>query len=196
MRTRLTAGEIIERLGLEPHPGEGGFFRETYRCAETIRSEALPGRYRTRRAHSTAIYYLITSGLVSAMHRLASDEVFHFYLGDPVRMLHLYPDGSGRELLLGPDLDAGMRPQAVVPAGVWQGACLASSAWQGARLAPEGEDSASFALLGTTVAPGFEFEDFELGTRDDLMAAYPGYAEPIRALTSEPPAAAPPAAEA
>ncbi len=130
------------------------------------------------------------------MHRLASDEVFHFYLGDPVRMLHLYPDGSARELLLGPDLDAGMLPQVVVPAGVWQGARLASSAWPGARPAPGGEDAASFALLGTTVAPGFEFEDFELGTRDDLMAAYPGYAEPIRALTPEPPAAAPPATDA
>src|SRR5581483_11176343 len=100
-------------------------------------------------AAATAIYYLLTPDTVSAMHRLATDEIFHFYLGDPVEMLQLRPDGSHRVAILGPDLDAGQRPQIVVPRGVWQGA----------RLVPGGR----FALLGTTVAPGFDYADYETG---------------------------------
>lgn len=182
MHELLTAEELIERLRLQPHPGEGGYFRETYRSAETFPPAALPGRYRSRRAHGTAIYYLLTAGSVSAMHRLASDEVFHFYLGDPVRMLHLYPDGAAGEVILGTDVVAGMRPQVVVPAGVWQGARLAPIG-RSTRGAPVGQGALGFALLGTTVAPGFEFEDFELGARRGLVNAYPAYADQIRALT-------------
>jgi len=168
----LTAAEIIERLHLEPHPKEGGFYRETYRCDEPIAAMALPERYGAGRAHSTAIYYLLTPETFSALHRLRSDEVFHFYLGDPVEMLHLQPDGSAERVLLGSDLLAGMRPQVVVPRDVWQGA----------RLLPGGR----FALLGCTVAPGFDYADYEGGMRAELRAAYPEVADLIAALTPDP----------
>jgi uncharacterized protein len=118
---------------------------------------------------STAIYYLLTPETFSALHRLRSDEVFHFYLGDPVEMLQLLPGGEGRLHVLGTDLAAGMRPQVVVPRDVWQGA----------RLLPGG----SLALLGTTVAPGFDPADCESGKRDALVAAYPDFRERIVALT-------------
>ena len=166
-----TADDIKRLLGLEPHPAEGGFFAETYRAAESLAADALPARYRAARNLSTAIYYLLTPDSFSAMHRLASDEVFHFNLGDPVEMLQLHPDGHGDMVTLGTDLAAGMRPQAVVAAGVWQGSRLNS----GGRC----------ALLGTTVAPGFAFEDYEHGSRDALAATYPGFADRVRALTRE-----------
>jgi len=110
----LTADAVIARLGLRPHPEEGGFFAETYRAAERLEASGLPPRYGGPRAVSTAIYYLLTPETVSALHRLASDEVFHFYLGDPVEMLHLLPDRSHRVLTLGQDLTAGMTPQSGV----------------------------------------------------------------------------------
>lgn len=166
-----TAEDIKRLLGLEPHPAEGGFFAETYRAAESFAADGLPARYGAARNVSTAIYYLLTPDGFSAMHRLASDEVFHFYLGDSVEMLRLHPDGDGDIVTLGTDLAAGMRPQVVVPAGVWQGSRLRS----GSR----------YALLGTTVAPGFAFEDYEHGSRDALAAAYPGFADQVRALTRE-----------
>ena len=165
----LTADEIIARLGLRPHPEEGGFFAETYRAAERLEASGLPPRFGGPRAASTAIYYLLTPETVSALHRLASDEVFHFYLGDPVEMLHLLPDRSHRVLTLGHDLAAGMTLQVVVPAGVWQGARLAA----GGR----------WALLGCTVAPGFEFADYEHGRRGPLARAFPAARDLIVALT-------------
>ena len=165
----LDAAVVIRLLDLQPHPAEGGYFAETYRAGETLSAATLPGRYGGERAHGTAIYYLLTADSVSAMHRLASDEVFHFYLGDAVEMLHLFADGSVATALLGNDLESGERPQAVVPRGVWQGA----------RLRPGGR----FALMGTTVAPGFDFADFELGGRAALTGAYPAHADMIAALT-------------
>lgn len=165
----LTADQIRAILGLEPHPAEGGYFAETYRATETISGPALPERYGGSRAVATAIYYLLTPETFSEMHRLASDEVFHFYLGDPVEMLQLHPDGRGEVVTLGSDILNGMRPQVVVPAGVWQGA----------RLRPGG----AFALLGTTVAPGFEYQDYTSGERDVLLEAYPAFANQIVALT-------------
>ena len=163
-----TADEIIKLLGLAPHPGEGGYFRETYRAAETVPAKALDQGYGGARAHSTAIYYLLTPETFSAMHRLRGDEVFHFYLGDPVEMLQLKADGTGEMVILGPDVGAGMRPQHVVPAGVWQGCRLVKG---------------QYALLGTTVAPGFEFEDFETGNRAQLTAEYPQFSRLIAELT-------------
>ena len=165
----LTAEQIQSILGLEPHPAEGGYFAETYRATESIPGPALPGRYRGSRAISTAIYYLLTPETFSEMHRVASDEVFHFYLGDPVEMLQLRPDGSGEVVTLGSDILNGMQPQVVVPAGIWQGS----------RLRPGG----AFALLGTTVAPGFEYEDYVSGERETLLEAYPAFADRITALT-------------
>ena len=163
----MTADELKRLLRLEPLPGEGGFFAETYRSRETLPAGALgPGT--PGRSLATAIYYLVTPESFSALHRLRADEMFHFYLGDPVEMLQLAPDRGGRVVLLGTDLAAGMRPQILVPAGVWQGMKLAA----GGR----------FALLGTTVSPGFDVADFELGPRETLAAAYPAFRERIAAL--------------
>ena len=164
-----TADDLISLLGLRPHPTEGGYFAETYRCDESLADRCLPEGYHGARPVSTAIYYLVTPQSFSAMHQLRSDEVFHFNLGDPVDMLQLRPDGSGRVVTLGSDIRGGMRPQVVVPRGVWQGT----------RLHANG----SFALLGTTVAPGFDFADYEDGDRDRLVAAYPDFADAITALT-------------
>jgi predicted cupin superfamily sugar epimerase len=164
----MTADEIIARLRLQPHPKEGGFFRETYRADEHIAVAALPDRYPGPRSLSTAIYYLLTPETCSVLHRLRGDEVFHFLAGDPVEMLQLLPDGSGRTVILGADLAAGMEPQVIVPAGVWQGSRLqAGGAW---------------ALLGATVAPGFEYEDYESADGATLGAASPAFRSQIGVL--------------
>jgi predicted cupin superfamily sugar epimerase len=152
-----TAREVIELLSLEPLPREGGFYRETYRSAVRV----------GHKAASTAIYYLLTPDTCSALHRLPTDEVYHFYAGGPVRLLIL-GQGNGRVVALGADLAAGLRPQAVVPAGAWQGSYL---------------DSGDFALLGTTMAPGFDFSDYEPADRAALLREYPGFADLIVRLT-------------
>ena len=167
----MTAEEIIAWLKLKPHPKEGGFFSETWRAGETIPANVLPSRYSGPRSFGTCIYYLLTPPTFSAMHRLQSDEVFHFYLGDPLEMLQLWPDGTGKMVVLGPDLLAGMQPQVIVPRGVWQGA----------RLIAGGE----YALLGCTVAPGFDYADYEHGRRSDLIGSHPQFREKIMALTVE-----------
>lgn len=163
----LTAPQVIALLQLEPLPLEGGFFRQTYKSAEIIAPAALPARYRQAMVFGTAIYALLTPQDFSAMHRLDTDEIFHFYYGDPLEMLLLQPDGSGELFLLGNDLQAGQQPQKVVPREVWQGT----------RLAPGGRHG--FALIGTTMAPGFEWSGFELGQRDVLIRQYPAFAEMI-----------------
>ena len=147
----LTADEIIRRLELQPHPVEGGFFRETYRSPL-----------------STAIYYLLKPGHVSELHVLPSDEVYHFYLGSPLRMLQLWPDGGGREVLIGSDVAAGHLPQLVVPAGVWQGS----------RLEADG-----FELVGCTMAPGFDYSGYRNATGVELTAKWPAFAAQIAELT-------------
>ena len=169
----MTAPDLIRLLGLKPLPREGGYYRETYRSADQLAAGGLPPRYRRPRAASTAIYYLLTPDTFSALHRLPGDEVYHFYLGSPVRLLLLSPDARGQVVTLGTDLAAGQCPQAVVPHGVWQGS----------ELVPGGE----FALLGTTMAPSFEFEDYEAGDRAALIAQYPEFAEFIIRLTTPPP---------
>ena len=104
------AQSIIEHLNLKPLPFEGGYFRETYRSDETVAQTGLPSRYTGEKHFGTAIYYLITPDSVSALHRIKSDEVFHFYLGDPVTMLQLHPDGTGKTVVLGNDLEKGQFP--------------------------------------------------------------------------------------
>jgi predicted cupin superfamily sugar epimerase len=163
------AQELIALLRLQQHPKEGGFFRETYRAADHFTASQLPARYGSVRSASTAIYYLLTPNTFSALHRLASDEVFHFYIGGPVRMLQLGPHG-GREVLLGPDIANGQHPQVVVPRGVWQGSLL--------------EPGGAYALLGCTVAPGFDYADYEHGDRATLTAQFPEFAELIGRLTT------------
>ncbi len=164
------AQRFIERLCLKPHP-EGGYYRETYRSSESIDHDALPSRYGEARRVGTAIYYLLIAGVFSAIHRVKTDEIWHFYCGDPVEILQLLPDGSGRITTLGSGIEGGMQPQTIVPWG----------AWQGARLVSDGE----YALLGTTVAPGFEFADFEPGCRNDLLRMYAPFKDQIIALTRE-----------
>lgn len=164
----MTADELIKLLDLRPHPAEGGFFRETYRSGDRVPAGVLP-RFRQDKSVCTCIYYLLTPQTFSAMHRLQIDEIFHFYLGDAVDMLQLLPEGSSRVVTLGPDIGAGQSPQVIVAANVWQGSALR----------PGGQ----FALLGTTVAPGFDFADYETGGREMLSARYPKQAEHIRRLT-------------
>ena len=166
-----TAQEIIAALDLKPHPIEGGFFRETYRSPGMISGDSLPGGYVpcAGRSMGTAIYYLLTAETFSEMHRVPTEEVFHFYLGGPVRMLQLFPGGSAREVVIGPDIASGQQPQLVVPAGIWQGSRL--------------EPGFDFVLLGATMAPGFDYADYEQGRRDELIGLYPDYAEQIRQLT-------------
>ena len=166
----LSAEQILKALKMEPHPVEGGYFAETYRSAGVVPRDALRG-YPAARSLSTAIYYMLTPGTISAMHRVRGDEMFHFYLGDPVEMLELRPNGSGDTIVLGQDILNGMRLQHVVRGGVWQGSRLC----EGGR----------FALLGTTMAPGFEYEDYETGNRDELIAKFPAFADLIRARTND-----------
>ena len=166
----LTADRIMELLDLRPLPEEGGHYAETHR-AGPLPPDALPAHYAGPRPRKTAIYYLLTTETFSALHRLPGDEIFHFYLGDPVEQLQLFPDGTGRVVRIGTDLLAGERPQVHVPGGVWQGA----------RLVPGGRHG--YALLGTTMAPGFDVADYEGGRRDELVAAYPGFRELIEILT-------------
>ncbi len=166
-----TAAQLIEHLRLEALTFEGGLFRQTYVAEESVAAEALPARYGAPRTFGTAIYYLLTSepDSFSALHRLETDEIYHFYLGGPVEMLLLHPDRHGERTVLGPDVLGGQHVQFVVPRGVWQGS----------RLIYGG----SFALMGTTMAPGFDFADWAEGKRDALIREYPEHAELIRALT-------------
>jgi uncharacterized protein len=164
----LTAEQIRELLQMRPHPIEGGYFAETYRGVPVIPRSLLPG-YPGDRAISTAIYYLLTPETFSAMHRVRGDEMFHFYLGDAVEMLQLKKDGIGEVFVLGQDIAAGMRLQHTVPGGVWQGS----------RLRAGGK----FALLGTTMAPGFDYKDYETGERQNLITHFGEYSEMITSLT-------------
>jgi predicted cupin superfamily sugar epimerase len=155
----MDADEIIEFLHLTPLPIEGGLFNQTYKSKESIPQQALPSRYHSNHSFGTAIYYLHKPGTFSAIHRLLTDEIYHFYLGEPMEMLLLFPDGTSQVIILGQEILAGQFVQFVVPAGVWQGLHL---------LQPRG-----WALLGTTMAPGYEQDDFELGKRKELLSQYP-----------------------
>ncbi|MGA9671966.1 MAG: cupin domain-containing protein [Terracidiphilus sp.] len=159
----MTVDEIKALLNLQPHPIEGGHFRRTYTSSNTVDLS------RGTRPVGTAIYYLLEPGTFSEMHMLSSDEVFHFYLGDPVEMLQLYEDGGSALFTLGQDLMDDQHVQLVVPAGVWQGT----------RLIGDGQ----VALLGCTVTPGFDFADYRSGTYVELAAKWPDRAAKIKALT-------------
>jgi len=165
----MTADEIKKLLNLAPHPCEGGSFIQTWRSEEVIPHSALPARYPADRSAGTCIYYLLEPCTFSEMHRLASDEIFHFYYGDPVEMLQLLPDGSARTVILSNDLARGQHPQLIVPKYVWQGS----------HLLPGGQ----VALFGCTVSPGFDYADYETGRRDPLVRDYPQYSDLIQALT-------------
>ena len=159
--TPLGAAAWIGLLDLAPHP-EGGYYRETYRSADTIPTAGGP------RALSTAIYFLLPGDQVSALHRIRSDEVWHFYAGSALTLFVIHR-GHLVRTRLGPDADAGERFQTLVPAGAWYGAAV--------------DDPASYALVGGTVAPGFDFADFELGPRAALTREFPQHRAVIERLT-------------
>jgi predicted cupin superfamily sugar epimerase len=172
----VTAKQIIKFFGMRPLTDEGGYYVETYRALEKITPAALrkeslglPVRYTSERNFATAILYLLTPDTFSSLHRLAGDEIYHFYLGSPVTMLQLHPDGSSEVITLGQDILNGQCVQTVVP----------QSAWQGCFLSEGGE----FALMGCTVTPGFEFNDLEPGRREELLEQYPDRRDLILKLT-------------
>jgi len=155
------AEELIDRLGMSPHP-ERGFYLETYRAPLTV--DGLP--HGGPRAASTAIYFLVTAAQPSTyLHRLRSDELFHLYEGGPLEVLLLDPSGPGEVRRLGLDLASGERPQLVIPAGTWFGVELAAGA--------------PHCLFGCTVAPGFDFADFELAEGPELAARHPMHTDRI-----------------
>ncbi|HKQ86636.1 MAG TPA: cupin domain-containing protein [Candidatus Acidoferrales bacterium] len=165
----LTADQIREILRLQPHPIEGGYFAETYQSELSLPGNVFGPAYSGARPIATAIFYLLTSETFSAMHKLPGDELFHFYLGDPVEMLQLSPDGSSEIITLGQDIASGMRLQYRVPGGYWQGS----------RLIRGG----SYALMGTTMSPGFDYADYLVGERDELTRKYQERKDMIAALT-------------
>lgn len=153
---------LVNALGLAPHP-EGGFYRETWRSPLLLNELA-----RGTRAASTAIYFLLPAGTFSAFHRVASDEAWHHYDGDPLDLHVLDPNGAHSVRVLGRDFARGETPQHVVAAGAWQAAV------------PRGE---RYALVGCTVSPGFDFADFEMPPRAELVARFPEHAELLARLT-------------
>jgi predicted cupin superfamily sugar epimerase len=158
----------IDKLNLIAHP-EGGYYRETYRAELSIPKEALPSHFTGPRLVSTAIYFLLDGENFSAFHRLRSDELWHFYSGSPITVHVIEPDSGYSEIHLGNNPDTGEVLQAVVKAGGW--------------FASRVRDRKSFALAGCTVAPGFDFADFELGKRAELVRLYPQHRELIESLT-------------
>ena len=157
--------KLIQHLGLLPHP-EGGYYRETYRSNGTIEK---PDGFAGERNFSTAIYFLLTAGNFSAFHRIKADEVWHFYDGSPASIHVIDTSGAYTLHKLGIDFSKGEVPQLVVKAGDWFGSSV--------------EEGGSYSLVGCTVAPGFDFNDFEMGDRTELMKSYPQHREIIERLT-------------
>ena len=167
-----TAEEVIKKLNLKPLPEEGGYYRETYRSNDKGLPTSLVGIDKPgKRNIATAIYYLVDEESFSALHKIKSDEIFHFYAGDTVEMFQIDTNGKGRIIELGSNFMDGQEPQVLVTRGHWQGLRLK----KGGR----------WALLGTTVSPGFEFEDFEVGKRDSLLKAFPQHTDHIMRFTRE-----------
>lgn len=168
--TEPTAEELVRSLKLVRHP-EGGWYSESYRSIETVSAASLPERFGGPRSLSTAIYFLLERGEFSALHRIKSDELWHFYAGAPLAVRALTPEGRVLHVKLGPDLAAGETFQAVVPAGCWFGA--------------EPLGAGAYSLVGCTVAPGFDFADFEMADRKELLRQFPAQSDLIRRLTRD-----------
>lgn len=167
----LTVDDLLKHYEFEPLPIEGGLFKQTYIAHEQIPQRALPARYIHAKPFGVAILYLLTNepDSFSALHKLPTDEIYHFYLGDPVELLQLYPDGHSERIILGQDLLNGQRVQYVAPRDVWMGS----------RVVTGGQ----FALLGTTMAHGFTNDDYVGGERAALIQQYPQEADLITQLT-------------
>lgn len=158
----ITPQQLIETYNLQPHP-EGGYYTRTYCSEEQIAATYLPNRFTGDRYVSTAIYFLLEGKQFSAFHRIKSDELCHFYAGKGLRIYVIHPNGEGEVLKLGSDLQNGFSFQQVVKAGCW--------------FASGPVDENGFAFVGCTVAPGFDFEDFEMGERVELMMEYPQHSD-------------------
>ena len=158
----------IDAYRMQAHP-EGGYFAETYRSAEKIPHEALPARFSGERSFSTGIFFLLENHNLSALHRIQADEMWHFYAGGPLQVYVIHPSGELEMIRLGNNPERGEVFQAVVPAGCWFGS----------KPAPE----TAYSLVGCTVAPGFDFADFELANRTELLNDYPQCREVIELLT-------------
>lgn len=169
MEHALTADFLIKTLSLVPLAQEGGYFRRTVLAEEAVAAAALPTRYAAERRLYSAIYFLLKTADCSAMHRLDSDEVYHFYAGDPLELLLLHPEGQHELVTIGLDFAAGQQPQVVAPRGTWQGS------------RPQAGGRHGFSLIGTTMAPAFDWAGFELGDEAQLVADYPEAAALIRA---------------
>lgn len=156
----MTAGDLIKRFKLKKHP-EGGYFRETYRAKGKMAGSG--------KNYSTAIYFLLPAGEKSRLHRIKSDELWHFYAGGPLAISQIFPDGRTTKAVLGQNMAAARKPQHVVPAGCWFGAYP--------------QKGAKYSFVGCTVSPGFEFADFELGQRAALLKKFPRAAALIKKLT-------------
>ncbi|MBO0938984.1 cupin domain-containing protein [Fibrella sp. HMF5335] len=167
----MTAAGYIAALNLQPHP-EGGYYAQTYQATEQMAREALPRRFGGDRAFSTAIYFLLENHNRSTLHRIQSDEVWHFYAGGPLQIYVITPKtGELNTIRLGNRMDRGEVFQAVVPAGCWFGS------------KPIGDvDAPPFSLVGCTVAPGFDFADFELAEPEVMLAQYPQHSGVIQLL--------------
>lgn len=163
----MNADYWIQQLQLQPHP-EGGYFRETYRSDESITGDSLPARYDGERSLSTAIYFLLKGDQVSAFHRIRSDELWHFHAGSPLT-LHLLDGGGHRTLKLGPNPQDGAAFQHTVPRQTWFGAAV--------------DDPQGYTLVSCTVAPGFDFRDFEMADPQQLAGEHPGHRELIYRLS-------------
>lgn len=162
-----TVQTLIQQFGLLPHP-EGGYYRETYRSTESVAHGALPARFGGERSFATAIYFLLEKGNFSAFHRIRSDECWHFYAGQTLWVHLIHSDGKWETVHLGNDWQNGETFQYVVPAGCW--------------FSSEPAQGSAYSLVGCTVAPGFDFADFELADGDALALAYPQHREEIRRL--------------
>ncbi|NER12020.1 hypothetical protein GWK08_01075 [Leptobacterium flavescens] len=160
--------KLVESLELLPHP-EGGFYKEVYRSNDSISRVALPNKFNGKRSYATSIYFLITSGNFSAFHRIKQDEIWHFYGGSPLYVHCIDENGNYIRNEVGMDIENGQAPQLVVPAGVWFGSSV--------------KDDNSYSLVGCTVAPGFDFDDFELAEREALSTEFPQHSNIISDLT-------------
>ncbi len=162
------AKEYIQELQLKKHP-EGGYFKEIYRSGELISADKLPKRFKSSRSFSTSIYFLLEGNQFSSFHKLQSDEIWHFYDGVSIIIYIIDIDGNLEEKKLGPNLNEGEKFQFTIKAGDW--------------FAAELTDKKGFALIGCTVSPGFDFNDFELGKRNELIKRFPNHSELINMLT-------------
>ena len=162
--------KIIETLGLQPHP-EGGYFKETYRSEEIIPQGVLPKDFEGSRNYCTSIYYLLQSGDFSAFHKIRQDEIWHFYIGSPIELYMISEAGHLTKVRVGNDIVNGQIPQFIVPKNHWFAATVA--------------EKDSFSLIGCTVSPGFDFKDFTLATREELVEMFPQHQDIIKTFTRQ-----------